>query len=554
LLTDRPAEATPNDRWQAEPDEPWADRPGIIASLLRYRLIVVAAALLAAVAGYGMARLLPVQYQAQASMVLSDPGGPSILGGGNPLSGSDRQVYLAKQVAIMNSSLVLQRALQLLGGHQSLQDARDRLNVQASKDLAGITIGATGGDPRSAAALANAVGDAYELVTADRVSQDAQRAVASMDKLIGRLQEELDASPKSPDGRLTARQQQLAGRITDLQQQQQDITTQVAVSGSGVELFEQADRPTSPTQPKPKLAVALGALLGLLGAGTWAWWAAARYQRAEERGDPARILGAPLLGEVPQLRARPWSADGPAASPPALEPSAREAYHFVVASLDHELASVGGSAVAVTSVGRGDRTTTALNVANAAWEENRKVLLIDADERTRRLSKLCGHGEGPAPNGHATPAARGEPADPKEYLNRLILTRSVMVLPVTPNGGDPGYPTTSLRGPDVRQALLSIGELFDLVLIDTPELLATSDALNIAGKSDGVVLVVNHGVLLDQLRDVRKLLAFVKAPLLGYVYVRPRGLGVRAQWQLATWRLAARRRGRTGDVHEPAEQ
>jgi hypothetical protein len=55
-----------------------------------------------------------------------------------------------------------------------------------------------------------------------------------------------------------------------------------------------------------------------------------------------------------------------------------------VASLDHELAGVGGLSVAVTSVGLGDsRTSTTLSSATAAWRANRKVLLIDADERTR---------------------------------------------------------------------------------------------------------------------------------------------------------------------------
>jgi hypothetical protein len=54
-VTDRPTEAAPNDGWQVETDEPWGDRPGIVASLLRYRMVVVAATLLGAVAGYGIA-------------------------------------------------------------------------------------------------------------------------------------------------------------------------------------------------------------------------------------------------------------------------------------------------------------------------------------------------------------------------------------------------------------------------------------------------------------------------------------------------------------------
>ena len=77
-----------------------------------------------------------------------------------------------------------------------------------------------------------------------------------------------------------------------------------------------------------------------------------------------------------------------------LDPVAAEAYHFVLASLEHALSGVGGKVVAVASAGPGDgKTVTVLNLALAAEREGRKVRLVDADERTRRLSLLCRDGE-----------------------------------------------------------------------------------------------------------------------------------------------------------------
>ena len=163
--------------------------------------------------------------------------------------------------------------------------------------MVGISIVATG-LTRSAASLANAVGIAYQNVAAERASQAAERAIRSIEKIRAKRQAELDASPTSLGNQLTPRQQQLSNQIVDLEQREQDVTEKFALFGDGVELFERAERPERPTQPKPKLSALLGALVGLLGAGIWAWWAAARNQRAEGRGDPARILGAPLLGEV----------------------------------------------------------------------------------------------------------------------------------------------------------------------------------------------------------------------------------------------------------------
>jgi Mrp family chromosome partitioning ATPase/capsular polysaccharide biosynthesis protein len=542
LVIDPPTESAVNDRWQGEADASWSDRPGIVASLLRFRMIVVAATLLGAVAGFGLAQLLPVRYEAEASLIPADPGGPSVLGGGASLTSSDRQVYLAKQVDLMTSRVVLERVLELTGSSQSLREVREALEVQASPDMASISILATGADARSTAALANAVGTAYEQVTADRVAEVADRAITGLEKIRKRLQAELDASPRSPNGRPTSRQQDLRGQITDLQQREQDVTVQAQVFASGVENFEQAERPTSPSQPKPKLGAALGGLLGLLGAGAWAWWAAARNRRAEGRGDPGRILGAPLLGEVPRLRSPQVRVGRLVASPPAVDPSLEDAYHFVVASLQHELAGVGGKSIAVTSVGPGDsKTSTALQIANAASQENRKILLIDADVRARHLSELFGSAKvTPEPNGHGWPVpGGGERVGAKEYIYRLVSTDSGMVLPVAPNRTDPWHPAGSYRAVDVRDAVRSIGEMFDLVLIDTPALLASSTALGVARQADGVVLVVSHGVSLSQLRDVRERLAFVKTPLIGYIYVRPRRLGLRTLWGRVRRRLAS---------------
>ena len=544
-MTDQPVEAAPNERWQTEADEPLADRPGIVASLLQYRLIVMVVTLLGAVAGYGVAQQTPVQYESEAQLILSDPGGPSFLGG-SPLPSSDRGAYLAKQANIMTSRIVLDSVAKRLGDRQSVRGLKERLQVQPSADMVSISIVATGPDSRSAASLANAVGTAYGEVAAERASQAAERAIRSIEKVGARRKAELDAIPRSPDGQLTARQQQLSTDIGELEQREQDITEKLALYGSGVELFERAERPESPTQPKPKLSALLGALLGLLGAGIWAWWAAARNQRAEGRSDPARILGAPLLGEVPPPSASRVSAGTPATPPPALEPSAADAYHVIVASLDHELAGLDGSSVAVTSVGLGDsRTSTTLSIATAAWEENRRVLLIDADERTRRLSELYGFHEGGAErNGHLRPPP-GEPLNTDEYVRRLVYTGSAMLLPITRNGIDPDDPETPYHVPDVRQALSAVGQLFDLVLIDTPAVLAVSDALNVAGQADGIVLLVPHRVLLHELRDVRERLAFVKTPLIGYVYVRPSGPRILERWTLGKWRNEARRQRET---------
>ena len=64
------------------------------------------------------------------------------------------------------------------------------------------------------------------------------------------------------------------------------------------------------------------------------------------------------------------------------------------------------------------------------------------------------------------------------------------------------------------------GEPADLVLIDTPALLDVSEAVTIADHADAVLLVVNRGTSLADLRRARERLAFTDTPLIGYLLNR----------------------------------
>jgi Mrp family chromosome partitioning ATPase/capsular polysaccharide biosynthesis protein len=508
------------------PDGVWAEEdaaregPGILSSLWRYRRIVAAATLLAALAGYGAARLQPARYEAQAAMILRDPGSPGVLGGDSSQS-VDLDVYMARQASTATSRMVLERAAGNLDPRLSVAELRDAVQVAPSGDLASLVISARAGDREQAADIANAVGDAYQQVNAESVARQAQRAIASIGEIRTRLQAELDAVRSGATA--VVRQQALTQQIANLQEREQDIAARAAVYGSGVELFERADPPGSPAQPKPVLTAVLSALVGLLAAGAWAWWAAARHGRAEHREDPGAVVGVPLLGEVPEFRAG------------RLEPAVVESYHFVVASLEHQLSNLGGRSVALTSAAPGDgKTSTALGIAIAARQQHRRVLLVDTDERTRRLSELCREGE-----------ALGLIQVSDEPVERLDLSDDGIVLQTLLDGSDSGHPVGALRTPAFRKFLLAAEERADLVLIDTPALLGVSEALAIANQVDAVILVVARGTPLDRLRAARDRLGFTGTPVIGYVFNR--STTSPAPYVKAYRRRAAARIGQGGD-------
>ena len=344
-----------------------------------------------------------------------------------------------------------------------------------------------------------------------------------------------------------------ADRIGELQVHEQDIAAQAAVYGSGVESFQEAAPPVSSSQPAPLVLALIGAVLGLVAAGGWAWWAAGRNRRVESEGDAGAILGVPLLGETPRLDAKLRGAGGGSSPPGELDPVAAEAYHVVLAALEHALSKVGGKVVAVASAGPGDgKTLAVLNLALAARREGRQVLLVDADERTRQLSQLCRDGElfdviGVGHDGEEDPAGtvgRWPPPTPRPRPGPATRARVLQVGPSERNGH---HPAVFFRSTAFGE-LISSGEPADLVLIDTPALLGVSEAVTIADHADAILLVVNRGTSLADLRRARERLAFTDTPVIGYLLnrgfaqrayagsggagrgrPRPRGAGIRPQ-------------------------
>jgi Mrp family chromosome partitioning ATPase/capsular polysaccharide biosynthesis protein len=430
----------------------------------------------------------------------------------SPSQAGDHAVFMAKQAELAGSDVVYGRALQVLGRSGTPDDVRRSVMVAPSADLVSITVRATSGDPAEAANLANAIGTAYQQVNRERIAADSRNAIEGLQEVVAQREAELGAlraqlaRPSGPDRVILERNALATGDlIGKLQEHQSNIASQAALYGSGVESFQEAVPPTSSSHPEPALLALLGAVFGLIAASGWAWWAAGRDRRVEAEADAGAILGAPLLGVTPLIR--PRGSGGQSSPPNELDPVTAEAYHFVLASLEHALSRVGGKSVAVASAAPGDgKTVTVLNLALAARREGRKVLVVDADERTRRLSQLCRDGE------QIDVIGVGHDRDPSPALPvGAPLPRNA------PSEGNGHHPAVFFRSTAFDELISCSDEPADLVLIDTPALLTVSEAVTIADHADAVLLVVNRGTSFSDLRRARERLAFTDTPLIGYL-------------------------------------
>ncbi len=384
--TDRPIGGTIND-----------NEPSLFASLWRFKWYIVAAGILAAVAGYGLSMLQDELYQSEGQLLLNDPGSS---GGVASEIGIvlDPGRYVRNQAEIIQSPQVAAQASELLGGDPSTSAIQDSMSVSTDYDIDAIWLRSTQSTGELATAVVNAVAAAYEDVVEEGISTRVNSAIATLEQskldLITRIAE-IDAELAADPGNITLTAQRTAAvsQLVALDTRIEELGTDATIYGSGVQLYVAPGGPGSQIQPRPVRNAAIALVLGVIAAGAWAWWRSEKDQRADDRNTPAAILDAPLLAVVPEYS--DVGANGPNPADANPESGAAEAYHFAVSALSFALDQVGGKTVIITSTAPGDgKSVTALNIAFAAAKDGRRPLLIDADERARGLTRLSGLGIG----------------------------------------------------------------------------------------------------------------------------------------------------------------
>lgn len=187
-----------------------------------------------------------------------------------------------------------------------------------------------------------------------------------------------------------------------------------------------------------------------------------------------------------------------------------EQYRTIRTNIDFSQVSGELKTIMVTSAGPGEgKSTTAANLAAVMAQQGKHVLLIDADLRkptmhyTFRLSNT---------NGLTTLLTKrttfDETIQSTEAENLFVLTSG----PIPPN------PAELLSSPAMSSFINHALTLFDTVILDTPPVLAVTDAQVLANLCDGTVFVVRSGATEKEAATKAKdLLTKAKARVLGVV-------------------------------------
>lgn len=187
-----------------------------------------------------------------------------------------------------------------------------------------------------------------------------------------------------------------------------------------------------------------------------------------------------------------------------------EAYRSLRTNIQFSSVDTRVQTIMITSASPGEgKTTTAINLAATYAQAEQKVLLIDADLRkpTTHHTFLCTNRLG------LTKLLTNQSS-----IKEVIIQTFVPNLDLLPSGTVPPNPAELLSSNKMRVLLEELKQQYDIIILDTPPVLAVTDSQIVASISDGVVMVADAGkVKITNAQKAKEKLEHVNAKILGVV-------------------------------------
>jgi len=160
-----------------------------------------------------------------------------------------------------------------------------------------------------------------------------------------------------------------------------------------------------------------------------------------------------------------------------------EAYRTLRTNVQFNIVDSENNRIMITSAGRREgKSFTVANLAVSMAQDGKFVLVVDADLRNPTQHKLFG-----LDNSEGLSIDLVHAQDYRQYI-QFTTVPGVMVLPAGPV---PSNPAELIGSERMKYLVKEVGQHFDMVLFDTPPILAVADGTVLAQEVDWVILVLD---------------------------------------------------------------
>ena len=403
------------------------------------------------------------------------------------------------------------------GSETGVASVVDRIEVTVPSNSVFLDIACTQPTPEAAQACADSFANAYvqdRKLTAEAAYANARKGpqaqIVSQTRRINALIADL-ATAKSPADRLS-----LQNRIDLITATRELTITQLALipapAPSPAAVAVAAPYPTAPSNKDFVLTSVLALLLGLvLGLGL----AFVRERLDERIGGRASLedtIDGPVLAVIPRVKG--WRSKEEARLVSLSEPDgmAAESYRGARAAILYRAGTSDIQVIEITSPGERDgKTTTTANLAVSLAQTGKTVVAISCDLRRPRLHRFFG-----LDNSVGMSNLLAGELDPGS-----IRDTEVKGLRVITSGPVPANPADLLESDAMDELIRWLRGKADFLLLDTAPALIVADAVALAPRCDGAVIVADaRNTTRGALARARHELSSVGVPIIGAILNR----------------------------------
>ncbi|MBA3942947.1 MAG: polysaccharide biosynthesis tyrosine autokinase [Herpetosiphonaceae bacterium] len=396
---------------------------------------------------------------------------------------------------LLTTEQLLTTVIQKLGLHMTTRQLGSMVAVKVVRDTQLIMLQVRDTDPQRAARLANTLAttlaDQTQNTRASRfgISKDSlQQQMSGLDKQIHQTEASLAQAQTNND---KAKQDQLQASLTQYRSiyanlLQNDVQLQLAEaqSSSSISQADPAIADTRPVAPRIAYNALIAAILGVV-------LAAGSVLLKESLDDSVKnpealsvALGLPILGLIARIDRTKRSGLIVVEQPrsPVSEAFRVLRTNFQFTGVDRPIRTL-----LVTSPSQDEgKSTLCANIAAVLAQSGQQVMLVDGDLRRPTQHKLF-----ELTNRSGLSELFKQPLS---ELENVIRRTSIKGVSLVTAGAIPPNPAELIGSEKMRGILQQLQTQADIVLIDTPPVTPVTDAVVLAQRVDGVVLVVRSDV------------------------------------------------------------
>ncbi len=466
--------------------------------LWHWAWLIVLGALLGAGVAYLSSRLTTPVYAASTTLLVNEAPSSGTTTDYASILTSERLARTYSEM--MTKQPVLKEVVKTLNLPDTKVDHLGHINVNLVPDTQLIVLQIEDESPQLAANLANTIPMIFSRQNAELQAERYADSKANLSKelealkqQISQLQNQIDVigKPETPAqdaelSRLQAEMTQLRQSLTYLLQSFENIRLAEAQSTSNIAIIEPATVPTIPVRPRTLPNTLLGGLIGLMIAVGVVFLIEYLDDRVRSPEQIDRLLKLPVVGLIAKMNDS--AQNGKSRLIAVREPRSPVTEAFRVLRTNIQFAGVDHAirTLLVTSAGPTEgKSTIAANLAVVMAQAGLKVALVDGDLRRPTIHKLFNVSN----HSGLTDVMLAE----SNFGSTWLQSSDVSGLLLVPSGPLPPNPSELLGTKRMQQFLDYLHGQVDTVIIDTPPLLPVTDALVLAPKADGVLLVIDYG-------------------------------------------------------------